>query len=193
VFETNVLGTIGVIQAVLPSMRAAGCGRIVTITSVGGRIPGFGVSIYCSSKFAQEGLAEGLSLELAPFGIQSIIVAPGIINTPRWAEHRGTTAGAEDHSSPYYGPFWASEAIADRIVARSPTTPADVAAAVAAALCDDQPRLRYVVGRGASVAIFLRRRLPDRLFERLYYGGQLRRLERRASGTTPPAREEVTR
>ncbi len=193
VFETNVLGTIAVIRAVLPSMRAAGCGRIVTITSVGGRIPGFGVSIYCSSKFAQEGLAEGLSLELAPFGIQSIIVAPGIIKTARWSEHRGTAAGAEDTSSPYYGPFWASEAIADRIVARSPTTPADVAAAVATAFCDDLPRLRYVVGRGARLAVFLRRHLPEGLFERLYYGGQLRRLDRRASATTPPERLEVTR
>lgn len=177
VFETNVLGTVAVIQAVLPGMRAAGCGRIVTVTSVGGRIPGFGVSIYCASKFAQEGLAEGLSLELAPFGVQSIIVAPGIIKTPRWAEHRGTAAGAEDTSSPYYGPFWASEAIADRIVDQSPTTPADVAAAIGTALCDAQPRLRYVVGRRARLAVFLRRHLPERRFERLYYGGQLRRLE----------------
>jgi NAD(P)-dependent dehydrogenase (short-subunit alcohol dehydrogenase family) len=174
-------------------MRAAGCGRIVTITSVGGRIPGFGVSIYCSSKFAQEGFAEGLSLELAPFGIQSIIVEPGIVKTPRWAEHRGTAAGAEDTSSPYYGPFWASEAIAERIVERSRTTPADVAAAVGQALGDEDPRLRYVVGRPASIAVFLRRRLPERLFERLYYGGQLRRLERRVDPSLLPAaaREEA--
>jgi NAD(P)-dependent dehydrogenase (short-subunit alcohol dehydrogenase family) len=194
VFETNVLGTIVVTRAVLPHMRAARCGRIVTVTSVGGRIPGFGVSIYCSSKFAQEGLAEGLALELAPYGIQSIIVAPGIINTARWAEHRGTAAGAEDTASPYYGPFWASEAIADRIVARSPTTPGDVAAAIERAFCDEQPRLRYVVGRRAGLAVFLRRHLPERLFERLYYGGQLRRLERLVDpALLPPAREEALR
>ena len=101
VFETNVLGTVAVTRAVLPHMREAGCGRIVTITSIGGRVPGFGVSVYCSSKFAQEGLAEGLALELAPFGIQSIIVEPGIIKTARWAEHRGTAEGARDPSSPY--------------------------------------------------------------------------------------------
>ena len=144
VFETNVLGTVAVTRAVLPHMREAGCGRIVTITSIGGRVPGFGVSIYCASKFAQEGLAEGLALELAPFGIQSIIVEPGIIKTPRWAEHRGTAEGARDESSPYFGPFWASEAIADRIVERSPTRPADVAAAVETALTDDAapPALR---------------------------------------------------
>lgn len=194
VFETNVLGTIAVTQAVLPHMRAAGCGRIVTITSVGGRLPGFGVSIYCSSKFAQEGLAEGLALELAPFGIQSIIVAPGIVKTPRWAEHRGTADAARDGSSPYYGPFWASEAVADRIVESTPTTPADVASAVETALTAEEPRLRYVVGRRASAAVFLRRHLPEQLFERLYYGGQLRRLERRVDpALLPRAREAVLR
>lgn len=193
VFETNVLGTVAVTRAVVPHMRAARCGRIVTITSVGGRVPGFGVSIYCASKFAQEGLAEGLALELAPFGIQSIIVAPGIVKTPRWAEHRGTAEAARDSSSPYYARFWASEAIADRIVERSPTTPADVATTVATALTDPNPRLRYVVGRGASTVIFLRRHLPERLFERLYYGGQLRRLERRGGAPVAAAREKALR
>jgi NAD(P)-dependent dehydrogenase (short-subunit alcohol dehydrogenase family) len=193
VFETNVLGTVAATRAVLPHMREAGCGRIVTITSVGGRVPGFGVSIYCASKFAQEGLAEGLALELAPFGIQSIIVAPGIVKTPRWAEHRGTAAGAHDTASSYHALFWASEAIADRIVERSPTTPADVASAVATALTDPEPRLRYVVGRGASAVVFLRRHLPERMFERRYYGGQLRRLERRVGAPVAPAREEALR
>jgi NAD(P)-dependent dehydrogenase (short-subunit alcohol dehydrogenase family) len=191
VFETNVLGTVAVTRAVLPHMRAAGCGRIVTITSVGGRVPGFGVSIYCASKFAQEGLAEGLALELAPFGIQSISVAPGIVKTPRWAEHRGTAEAARDVSSPYYARFWASEAIADRIVERSPTMPADVATTVATALTVPAPRLRYVVGRGASAVIFLRRHMPERVFERFYYGGQLRRLQRRVGAPVAPAREKA--
>jgi NAD(P)-dependent dehydrogenase (short-subunit alcohol dehydrogenase family) len=194
VYETNVLGTIAVTQAVLPHMRAAGCGRIVTVTSVGGRVPGFGVSVYCSSKFAQEGLAEGLSLELAPFGIQSIIVAPGMIKTPRWAEHRGTAARAEDPASPYYSHFWVSEGIADRIVERSPTTPADVAAAIHEALTAEQPRLRYVVGRGARLVVWLRRHMRERRFERLYYGRQLRRLERNIDPSLlPAAREEALR
>jgi NAD(P)-dependent dehydrogenase (short-subunit alcohol dehydrogenase family) len=194
VFETNVLGTVAVTRAVLPHMRAAGCGRIVTITSVGGRVPGFGVSIYCSSKFAQEGLAEGLALELAPFGIQSVIVEPGIIKTPRWAEHRGTAEGARDESSPYYALFWASEAIADQLVEWSPTKPSDVAATVETALIAQEPRLRYVVGRRAAAVMFLRRHLPQRFFERRYYGGQLRRLEGKVDpALLPPAREKVTR
>jgi NAD(P)-dependent dehydrogenase (short-subunit alcohol dehydrogenase family) len=193
VFETNVLGTIAVTRAVLPHMRAAGCGRIVTLTSVGGRVPGFGVSIYCSSKFAQEGFAEGLAQELAPLGIQSVIVEPGMIKTTRWADHRGTAAGADDPSSPYHDRFWASEAIANKIVERSPTRPADVAETILAALTAERPRLRYVVGRGASVVIFLRRHLPEPVFERLYYGGHLRRLERRVSRAAAASPAEALR
>ena len=187
VFETNVLGTIALTQAVLPHMRAAGCGRIVTVTSVGGRVCGFGVTIYCASKFAQEGLGEGLALELAPFGIQSVIVEPGMINTSRWSDHRGTAAGALDPDSPYHHLFWASEEAADRHVQRAPTRPEDVAITIHEALTAKEPRMRYVVGRGAALVIALRRYLPESLFERLYFGGQVRKLlEREGSAKFPP-------
>jgi NAD(P)-dependent dehydrogenase (short-subunit alcohol dehydrogenase family) len=180
-FATNVLGTIALTKAVMPHMREAGCGRIVTVTSVGGRVCGFGVTMYCASKFAQEGLGEGLAQELAPFGIQSVIVEPGIIRTERWGRHRGTAARAGDPTSPYHALFWTSEAIADRLVERSPTRPEHVAATIAEALAARRPRMRYVVGRGASVVISLRRHMPQSLFERLYFGGHIRRLQRRTS------------
>ncbi len=160
-------------------MRAAGCGRVITITSVAGRVCGWGVTMYCSTKWAQEGIGEGLAQELWPLGIQSIIVEPGMIKTERWQEHRGTAADASEPSSPYHDMFWASEAIADKIVERSPTRPEDVARVIAEALTAEQPRLRYVVGRGAAVVIRLRRHLPDTLFERVYFGGHIRRLQRR--------------
>jgi NAD(P)-dependent dehydrogenase (short-subunit alcohol dehydrogenase family) len=188
VFETNVLGTIAVTKAVLPHMREAGCGRIVTVSSVGGRVCGFGVTTYCASKFAQEGLGEGLALEVAPFGIQSVIVEPGIIKTTRWSRHRGSAAAAKDPASPYHDLFWASEAIADKIVERSPTRPEHVARTIEEALTAKQPRTRYVVGRGAKLVIILRRYLPQTVFERLYFGGQLRRLEARTGSrdSAPP-------
>jgi NAD(P)-dependent dehydrogenase (short-subunit alcohol dehydrogenase family) len=192
-FETNVLGTVAVTQAVLPHMREAGCGRIVTVSSVGGRVCGFGVTMYCASKFAQEGFGEGLAQELAPFGIQSVIVEPGMIETTRWSLHRGTAARASDPSSPYHDLFWASEAIADKIVARSPTRPEDVARTIHAALVAREPRMRYVVGRGASVVIALRRFTPQPLFERLYFGGHIRRLEKRTRSASSPASVEAVR
>lgn len=186
-FETNVLGTVSVTQAVLPHMREAGCGRIVTVSSVGGRVCGFGVTMYCASKFAQEGLGEGLAQELAPFGIQSVIVEPGMIETTRWSLHRGTAALAGDPARPYHDLFWASEAIADKIVERSPTRPDDVAHTIHTALTAREPKMRYVVGRGAKVVLALRRLLPPSLFDRLYFGGHIRRLERRSKpGHVPP-------
>ena len=75
----------------------------------------------------------------------------------------------------------------------SPTRPADVAETIAEALEAEQPKLRYVVGRGARVAVLARRLLPERAFERLYFGGQLRRLERGARGAAAPIASEVRR
>lgn len=190
-FDTNVLGTIAVTKAVVPHMREAGCGRIVTVSSVGGRVCGFGVTMYCATKFAQEGLGEGLAQELAPFGIQSVLVEPGMIKTTRWSRHRGTAAHARQPSSPYHDLFWASEAIADKIVERSPTRAEHVAQAISTAITARDPRMRYVVGRGASVVIALRRHMPQSLFERLYFGGHIRRVQARAKESNPAGPVEV--
>jgi NAD(P)-dependent dehydrogenase (short-subunit alcohol dehydrogenase family) len=193
-FETNVLGTIALTQAVIPHLRSERRGRIVTVTSVGGRVCGFGVTMYCASKFAQEGLGEGLAQELAPFGIQSVIVEPGIVNTSRWSRNRGTAQRASDPSSPYHELFWASEAITDRLVARSHTLPEHVAHTITHALTTGQPRMRYVVGRPAALVLALRRYLPQSLFERLYYGLHIRRLEAaRSAREQHPTMEAASR
>ncbi|HMM40834.1 MAG TPA: SDR family oxidoreductase [Thermomicrobiales bacterium] len=178
VFEANVFGTIAVTKAVLPHMRAAGRGRVITISSVGGRISSFGVSMYCASKFALEGFGEALALEIAPFGLQSILVEPGIIDTTRWTTHRGLAAGALDPSSPYYRMFQVSEVMSDDIVARSRTKPLHVAKTIHTALTAEKPKMRYIVGRPASAVVKLRRLLPEPFFERVYFGGMLKRLEK---------------
>ncbi|WZO99328.1 SDR family oxidoreductase [Isosphaeraceae bacterium EP7] len=176
VFEANVFGTMAVTRRVLPSMREAGRGRVITITSVGGKIATFGLSAYCSTKFAQEGFGESLALELAPFGIQSILIEPGIIKTSRWAENRGTAANALDPESPYVEMFRRHEEMADKFVNSRKTRPVDVAMTVHRALTARKPRMRYVVGRPASVVLSLRRHLPGELFERLYFGALLRKI-----------------
>jgi len=183
-FETNVVGTVAVTRSVLPHMRAAQRGRIVTITSVGGRISAFGVGLYCASKFAQEGLAEALWQEVGHFGIKAVIVEPGIIKTERWGVHRGEAKGAADPASPYYGLFRASEAEADKLVERSKTQPGDVAAAVLKAMTSENPKLRYVVGRPAAVVIKLRRFAPERLFERVYFGTFQKRIQKASQTPT---------
>lgn len=176
VFEVNVFGTMAVTRAVLPHMRAVGRGRIVMITSVGGLIGSLGVSAYCSTKFAQEGFGESLYQELAPLGIQVVLVEPAIIKTERWGVNRGNAQKAKDPDSPYYRWFCNSEKLADRLVETSPTTPAHVARTIHRALTASRPKLRYVVGRRAALIVALRRYLPGEFFAKLYFGEAIRRV-----------------
>jgi NAD(P)-dependent dehydrogenase (short-subunit alcohol dehydrogenase family) len=98
------------VTRVLPH-AGAGRGRVVTISSVGGKIASFGLTSYCATKFAQEGFGEALALEIAPFGLQSILVEPGIVMTSRWTVNRGTARNALDPGSPYYTMFQRHEAM----------------------------------------------------------------------------------
>lgn len=176
VFETNVFGTMAITRAVLPHLRAARRGRIVIVTSVGGRIGSLAVSAYCATKFAQEGFGESLAQEVAPFGIYVSLVEPAIIRTERWGANRGVAKRALDPKSPYCAWFHESERLVNRLVKTSPTKPVDVARAVHSALAARRPRLRYMVGRRARLVMILRRYLPGELFERLYFGEVVRRV-----------------
>jgi NAD(P)-dependent dehydrogenase (short-subunit alcohol dehydrogenase family) len=175
-FEVNVFGTMAVTRMVLPHMRDAHRGRIVIITSVGGRIGSLAVSAYCATKFAQEGFGESLAQEVVPFGIYVSLVEPAIIKTERWGVHRGIARSALDPKSLYYAWFRESERLADRLVETSPTRPIHVAKTVYRALTAKRPKLRYVVGWRAGLVLTLRRYLPGELFERLYFGEAVRRV-----------------
>lgn len=177
-FDVNFFGTLAVTRRALPHMRSARRGRVVSISSVGGRVASFGLSGYCSAKFALEGFGEALALEVAPFGLHSILVEPGIVKTPHWTVNRGTAKHALDPSSPYAPLFTQHEAIADRRTNRSRILPVHVAMAVHRALTARRPRLRYVVGGPASLVILLRRYVPEPLFERIYFGLLLRQIVR---------------
>ncbi|MCW7541750.1 oxidoreductase [Aquabacterium sp. A7-Y] len=83
-FDVNVFGAVAVIKAVLPHMRRRRSGRIINITSMGGFITMPGISYYCGSKFALEGISESLGKEVASFGISVTAVAPGSFRTD-WA------------------------------------------------------------------------------------------------------------
>ncbi|WP_324019944.1 SDR family NAD(P)-dependent oxidoreductase [Pantoea sp. JZ29] len=83
-FDVNVFGAVAMIKAVLPEMRQRRCGHIINITSMGGFITLPGISYYCGSKFALEGISETLGKELAPFNVKVTAVAPGSFRTD-WA------------------------------------------------------------------------------------------------------------
>ncbi len=189
-FEVNVFGTMAVTRAVLPHMRSAGRGRVVIITSVGGRIGAPAVSAYASCKFAQEGWGESLYQEMLPFKLYVSLVAPAIIPTERWGVHRGYAQRALDPASAYYAWFVASQRLTDKLVASSPTRPVHVAKAVERALTARRPKLRYLVGWRASLFVGLRRYLPGELFERLYFGEVRRRITRSRAALDAPVGQE---
>ena len=174
VFETNVFGVMRVTRAVLPFMREERRGRIVMVGSIGGRIGSLALTSYCASKFALEGFAESLALEVAPLQISVSLVAPAMVRTDIWGANRNVAKAAADPKSFYYAWFSESERLADRILKTAPTTPADVAEAVARALTDTPPRLRYIVGRRAGWLLRARNLLPGEMFEKIYFRQVLR-------------------
>jgi len=185
VFDANVFGVMAVTKAVLPYMRTARRGRIILMSSIGGRIGALGVSAYCSTKFAVEGFGESLFQEVAPLGVKVVLIEPGIIKTERWTTNRGLAKGALNPASPYDNWFRQVERESDQLVQASTAIPRDVAALIHEALTAEHPKLRYMVGRKAKLAVALKRWIPGELFERLYFGLIMRRV------TGPTARQEM--
>jgi NAD(P)-dependent dehydrogenase (short-subunit alcohol dehydrogenase family) len=188
-FDVNVFGAMAVTRAVLPHLRMARAGRVVLITSAGGRIASMTVSAYCAGKFALEGFGESLAMEVSPFGIRVSMVEPGLVMTPHFTVNRGAAAAATSPRSPFYERFTRHERMVDEILRANRITPDDVARAVQRALADKRPRLRYAVGWRARALISLRRHLPDEAFTRAYF----RLVSRMVDGPAGRLRVEAAR
>ncbi|HET9625542.1 MAG TPA: SDR family oxidoreductase [Kofleriaceae bacterium] len=161
-YETNVFGLMNVTRAVLPRMRTRGAGRIVNLSSVGGRLtlPYFGV--YNSTKYAVESLSDALRYELRPFGIDVVLIEPGVIRT----NFESTAAGdlARFEASPYAGAlsrYGEISRAADRFAAE----PIVIARAITRAVEARRPAARYVAPRSVHGFLFLRTFLPQRLWD----------------------------
>jgi NAD(P)-dependent dehydrogenase (short-subunit alcohol dehydrogenase family) len=170
VFDTNVFGPVRLIQLVLPGMRAAGAGRIVTVGSMNGKFTWPGTGSYCGTKHALEAISDALRHEVRPFGIDVVLLEPGFVKTP--LGQSAAARRAEDEAGPYAG---YNAAVAD--VATSYTTgmlgtlacsPEAVAKVVQKALdAEGRPKARYRVARSAHLFMGLRKVLPDAAFDAL--------------------------
>jgi NAD(P)-dependent dehydrogenase (short-subunit alcohol dehydrogenase family) len=160
--ETNFWGCVRVTQAVLPSMRAQGSGRIVLISSIGGVLGIPFQAFYSASKFALEGFGEALAYEVAPFGIEVTLIQPGNAATDFTASRRMAASEGD-------GSYRAALARAVGIMQRDEINGApagDVAAAVQRVLAARRPRRRVSVGKpGERAGILAKRVLPFRIFE----------------------------
>ena len=101
VMNVNLCGATRCIQAVLPQMRERGSGTIVNITSVAGRIAALAQSPYVASKWALEGLSEGMAQELAPFGVRVAIVEPGVTKSPIFAKNIDAPNSTDAYATHY--------------------------------------------------------------------------------------------
>jgi NAD(P)-dependent dehydrogenase (short-subunit alcohol dehydrogenase family) len=162
-FETNFFGAAAVTRAFLPQLRRQGAGHIVMISSISGRMGFPGVGSYAASKFALEGWAESLRLEMKPLGIQIVLVEPGSFETDIWTRNAILSASAQDANSP--NAARTARLLSQREKGKLKANPQVVADGIAAILDDPHPRLRYVFGWDAHLGLALKRLLPSRVLE----------------------------
>jgi NAD(P)-dependent dehydrogenase (short-subunit alcohol dehydrogenase family) len=156
VMNVNLCGAVRCLQAVLPQMRERGSGTIVNITSVTGRIAALAQSPYVASKWAFEGLSEGLAQELAPFGIRVAIIEPGVTKSAIFAKNIDAPNSSGAYESHYRRMFqFYATGMANA------TDPFEVARVVHDAITTDTPRLRYPVSWGGAELAELHGRIDD--------------------------------
>jgi NAD(P)-dependent dehydrogenase (short-subunit alcohol dehydrogenase family) len=154
-FETNFFGVVAVTKAVLPHLRRARSGRIINISSIGGRTTNAVLSAYNASKYAVEGFSESLAFEAAMFGVKIVLIEPGTFKTEIFEANRQLAAGARDPNSPYFELTRATETKIDELYARFAADPKKVAEAILKAATVANPRIRYLVGTDAKMTAFL--------------------------------------
>jgi len=170
-FEVNLFGHIAVIQTLLPALIRTQ-GRVVNISSVGGRIAMATYGPYAGTKFALEAVSDSLRREVAPFGVQVVVVEPGAVRTEMLGRaiataHELVSAMTPEQSQRYAGLV---QAVNRQAVSSTRSgLPADAAAKVIAkAITTRRPRTRYTVGRDAALLTRLARILPDRMLDLLF-------------------------
>jgi NAD(P)-dependent dehydrogenase (short-subunit alcohol dehydrogenase family) len=167
-FETNVFGLLRLSQLVLPTMRAQRDGRIVNISSMGGKLVFPGGGAYHATKFAVEAFSDAMRFEVAGFGVKVIIIEPGLITT----SFDQTAVGSMDLvAGGPYAEFNRTVASATQDVYKGPMKrlggpPEAVAKVIEKSLDVRRPRTRYTVTPSATMALATRRLMTDRMWDR---------------------------
>jgi NAD(P)-dependent dehydrogenase (short-subunit alcohol dehydrogenase family) len=179
-FETNFFGLVRLIQLVLPGMRRRGRGRILNVSSMGGRITLPGGAFYHASKYAVEGLSDALRMEVAQFGIDVVLIEPGPVKTP-WndvaaaslASASSSVSDVEASGEPSEDPYAAYKAAVGAsfgmtqtgVVGRLVSTPEDIAKVITQAVVARRPRARYLINPVAKSLVAANRLLPARAYD----------------------------
>jgi NAD(P)-dependent dehydrogenase (short-subunit alcohol dehydrogenase family) len=175
-FETNVFGLVRMCQLVLPGMRRQAYGRIVNVSSMGGRMTFPGGGFYHATKHAVEALSDALRFEVAGFGVGVAIIEPGLIKTDFGNVAAGSVEATAEGDAPY-AKFNAAVAQTTKAayeegpISHFGAGPESVARAIEKAIASRRPRPRYKVTASARIVLGLRRVLPDRAWD-LFLRGQ---------------------
>jgi NADP-dependent 3-hydroxy acid dehydrogenase YdfG len=168
-FETNVFGLIRMCQLVLPGMRRQHHGRIVNLSSMGGKLVFPGGGAYHGTKFAVEAISDAMRFEVRGFGVRVVLIEPGLIKTEFGTAASSSIESGTDSDGPY-AQF--NEAVSKTTaeayegnMARLAAGPDAVAAAIEKAITARNPRPRYKVAASARVMLGLRALLPDRAWD----------------------------
>ena len=165
-FEVNLFGMARLTQLALPHMRRQQAGKVINISSMGGKMYTPLGSWYHATKHAVEGWSDCLRLELAPFGIQVVIIEPGVIAT-EWGGVMLEPMLARSGQGPYHamaqGMAKAMRSTYAKAGAASP--PSVVADAILQAVRSRRPKTRYVIGKMAKPLMFIRKYFGDRIFD----------------------------
>ena len=167
--ELNLIAQVAVTQAMLPAIRTAR-GRVVMVSSMGGRVALPMTGAYHAAKFGLEAVADSLRQELAPWGIKVVLVEPGSIDTPIWSrgeEDADELLGRSPRMRELYGAAMDRYREVVRDTAERGIPPEKVAARIQSALEARRPRARYLVGLDARVMARLRLVLPTPVFDRI--------------------------
>lgn len=160
-FETNFFGAVRVMQAVIPLMREQKSGKIVNITSMGGKIAVPFHSGYHGTKFALEGLSESVQYEVGPFGIKVIVIEPGAVGSSFWKNMKMVAKTSSlDNDSPYRH-VADNMSNAQKQMAQNSMHPSEVAKVILQAVTSDNPSFRYTVGKDAAMSLEARRNMSD--------------------------------
>jgi len=189
-FEVNVFGLARLTQLVLPQMRERRHGRIINVSSIGGRIHEPLGAWYHATKFAVEGLSDSLRAELRPFGIDVVVIQPGAVRT-EWGAIAAQNLRQMSAGTAYRQQAEYVAAVLDSTAGPSSaaSSPEVIARVIARAATARRPRTRYLAGRGARAIVSARQLLPDRAFDLVICNGYrlVGARAARAAAAAPPA------
>jgi NAD(P)-dependent dehydrogenase (short-subunit alcohol dehydrogenase family) len=166
--EVNVLGPVALTQALLPALRRAR-GRVVLVSSIGGRVAMAFTAPYAASKHAIEAIGDALRVELRSSHVQVTLIEPGSVATPIWDKGRaqGDGLGVPPELIDQYGHVPAAMDKVLRDTERRGVPPEQVAKTIERALTARRMKARYVIGRDARAMLIAKRLLPDHAYDRV--------------------------